>query len=317
MTTAAGPAPVGRTSTPAVPAAPPIPRPRPALTLVETTRAVGPGDYTESDLTVLTNRIAATLVHHDPGWRLPRPSALARHYNVGTDLVAAAIDELVARRLIRRLPDGQACRTSPAHYVLPVGHQHSVRVRADAVADDLTLKSWNATWSPAREDIRRTLGLQPGDSACMLQLLWTVADEPAAVTITYVTKDLADPLIDAVKRADSISAVLPLPSRQTAAAGHHADHAVPLEPRMVHIEVRQAPPWAARHLCLAATEQAVVVTIRYDEPPLRTAGAITIAAFRPEAFRITLATPDPPLGAVAADDRAWSAWDHFSADWDS
>ncbi|MBO0788837.1 MAG: GntR family transcriptional regulator, partial [Actinobacteria bacterium] len=65
---------------------------------------------------VLADRIAAALVHHEPGWRLPRLTALARRYNVSTAEVGAAIDQLAARHLLRRLPDGQVYRASPAEY---------------------------------------------------------------------------------------------------------------------------------------------------------------------------------------------------------
>src|SRR5712691_5428075 len=59
---------------------------------------------------VLADRLAAALVHHEPGWRLPRHTALARRYNVSTAQIDAALGELAAGRLIRRLPDGQLYR---------------------------------------------------------------------------------------------------------------------------------------------------------------------------------------------------------------
>jgi len=40
---------------------------------------------------VLADRIAAALVHREPGWRLPRRSALARRYNVSLTEIDAAI----------------------------------------------------------------------------------------------------------------------------------------------------------------------------------------------------------------------------------
>src|SRR5204863_2969067 len=48
---------------------------------------------------VLADRVAAALVRHEPGWRLPRRSALARRYGVSPAEMAAAIEELSARRL--------------------------------------------------------------------------------------------------------------------------------------------------------------------------------------------------------------------------
>jgi hypothetical protein len=47
-------------------------------------------------IAVLADRIAAALVHHEPGWRLPRHTALARRYNVSTAEIDAAVTELTA-----------------------------------------------------------------------------------------------------------------------------------------------------------------------------------------------------------------------------
>lgn len=60
------------------------------------------------------------LVHHEPGWRLPRYTVLARRYNVSTAEIDAAISALVGRHLIRRLPDGQVHRVSAAEYLIPL-----------------------------------------------------------------------------------------------------------------------------------------------------------------------------------------------------
>ncbi|MDQ2874061.1 MAG: GntR family transcriptional regulator [Actinomycetota bacterium] len=68
--------------------------------------------------TVLASRLAAALVHHEPGWRLPRHTALAHRYNVSPAEIENAVAELVSRHLIRRLPDGQLYRTSPAEYLI-------------------------------------------------------------------------------------------------------------------------------------------------------------------------------------------------------
>src|SRR5271170_205569 len=46
-------------------------------------------------VSVLADRLAAALVHHEPGWRLPRHSALARRYNVSVTEIDAAVEELV------------------------------------------------------------------------------------------------------------------------------------------------------------------------------------------------------------------------------
>ena len=56
---------------------------------------------------VLADRMAAALVHREPGWRLPRRSALARRYNVSLTEIDVALTDLARRSLVRRLPDGQ------------------------------------------------------------------------------------------------------------------------------------------------------------------------------------------------------------------
>ncbi len=53
---------------------------------------------------VLAERMAAALLHHEPGWRLPRHTALARRYNVTTAEIDAAIELLTERHLLSRLP---------------------------------------------------------------------------------------------------------------------------------------------------------------------------------------------------------------------
>ncbi len=70
--------------------------------------------------TVLADRMAAALVHREPGWRLPRRTALARRYNVSLTEIDAALGDLSRRSLVRRLPDGQLYRSSPADYWIPV-----------------------------------------------------------------------------------------------------------------------------------------------------------------------------------------------------
>ena len=75
--------------------------------------------------TVLADRMAAALVHREPGWRLPRRTALARRYNVSLSEIDAALGDLSRRSLVRRLPDGQLYRASPADYWIPeIGRAH-------------------------------------------------------------------------------------------------------------------------------------------------------------------------------------------------
>jgi hypothetical protein len=74
-----------------------------------------------ASLSVLADRIAANLIHHEPGWRLPRQSALARRFNASALEIDAALEALVDRHLIRRLPDGQLYRASPVDSLIRLG----------------------------------------------------------------------------------------------------------------------------------------------------------------------------------------------------
>src|ERR1700748_2602750 len=53
--------------------------------------------------TVLTDGRPPALVHREPGWRLPRRTALARRYNVSLTEIDAAAGDLGGRALVRAL----------------------------------------------------------------------------------------------------------------------------------------------------------------------------------------------------------------------
>src|SRR5690348_18312920 len=89
---------------------------------------------------VLADRLAAALVHHEPGWRLPRLTALARRYCVSAAEVGAAVDELAARHLVRRLPDGQVYRASPAEYWVPLAGVPGLESHVDPMGGQLVCK---------------------------------------------------------------------------------------------------------------------------------------------------------------------------------
>ena len=114
---------------------------------------------------VLANRIAAAVAHHKPGWMLPRQSVLARRYQVTTRQVAAAIDELAARHLIRVLPDGKAYRISPAEYMFDLAGQHGLVARVEPLRGQLSCKSHSVAWHPVPADVSSALGIVAGEQA--------------------------------------------------------------------------------------------------------------------------------------------------------
>ena len=139
---------------------------------------------------VLADRMAATLVHHEPGWRLPRLTAMARRFNVSAAEVDAAIDDLAARHLLRRLPDGQVYRTSPAEYRVPLEGMSGLISHVDPMGGQLVCKSRQVSRRRPAEDIGRSLGLEAGEPVLVIRCVWTVGGEPGALSASYLPERL-------------------------------------------------------------------------------------------------------------------------------
>src|SRR5690349_8275893 len=143
---------------------------------------------------VLADRLAAALVHHEPGWRLPRLTALARRYSVSPAEIEAAIEELAARHLARRRPDGHDYRASQAEYWVPLEGVFGLVSRVDPMGGHLACTSRHATVRRAPEDIGRSLGLGPGEPVLTVRCVWTVGGEPGALAASYLPESVAEDL---------------------------------------------------------------------------------------------------------------------------
>ena len=139
---------------------------------------------------VLADRMAATLVHHEPGWRLPRLTAMARRFNVSAAEVDAAIDDLAARHLLRRLPDGQVYRASPAEYRVPLEGLSGLTSHVDPMGGQLVCRSRQVSRRRPPEDIGRSLGLEAGEPVLAIRCVWTVGGEPGALSASYLPERL-------------------------------------------------------------------------------------------------------------------------------
>jgi hypothetical protein len=140
---------------------------------------------------VLAGRIAAALVHHEPGWRLPRLTALARRYSVSVAEVDAAVDELTARRLLRRLPDGQVFRASPAEYLVPMAGLAGLASAIDPMGGTLTRRSRLVPCRRVPDGTARALRIAPGETVLVIESLWRLGGEPGALSATYFPERLA------------------------------------------------------------------------------------------------------------------------------
>ena len=263
---------------------------------------------------VLADRIAAALVHHEPGWRLPRHTALARRYNVSTAEIDAAVDELATRHLIRRLPDGQLYRVSPAEYFLPIEGVPGLSSHADPMGGEIVCRSRQASWRQVPEDIGWALRIPPTDPVGVIRLQWTTNGEPAAFSTTYLLKEMAAPFINAPGPTVGLS-MLPISAPPTQPDPDPGAPAPVGEPRAVHVEMQPPPPSVARSLRLSAGEPAAMVTVRFDDPAEGRPVALTVAVFRPDMFRIVVDSGERPL--ADGDEGSFSgAWTHAVEDWE-
>jgi hypothetical protein len=272
---------------------------------------------------VLADRLAAALVHHEPGWRLPRLTALARRYSVSSAEIDAAIEELAARHLVRRLPDGQVYRASPAEYLVPLEGVFGLVSHVDPMGGQLACTSRHTTVRRPPEDIGRSLGLGPGEPVLTVRCVWTVGGEPGALAASYLPEAAAAdlgvvPITQPGEEDDtapgpqdlSVNSPLafPYPWRPADAEGPR--------PAAVQIEMGLPPPSAARTLRLAAGEPVATVTVSFAIPATGAPVALTMAMLRPELFRIVVeAAPRQASGKDAG--ALASAWTHAGDGWDS
>jgi DNA-binding GntR family transcriptional regulator len=267
-------------------------------------------------ITVLADRIAASLVHHEPGWRLPRHTALARRYNVSTAEIDAAVSELATRHLVRRLPDGQLYRVSPAEYLIPIEGIPGLTSRADPMGGQIALRSRQASWRQVPEDIGWALRIPPADPVGVIRVQWTANGEPAAFCTTYVLKEMAAPFISAQGSAAAASLTLLPIADPPAQPDSEPGQLTPIgAPGAVHVEMQPPPPSVARSLRLAAGQPAALVTVRFDNPDNGRPVALSVAVFRPDLFRIVVDSGDQPL--AAGEEGSFSgAWTHAVEDWE-
>ncbi|MGO8962050.1 MAG: UTRA domain-containing protein [Streptosporangiaceae bacterium] len=260
-------------------------------------------------MSVLADRLAAALVHHEPGWRLPRHSALARRYNVSAAEIDAAVEELVGRHLVRRLADGQLYRASPAEYIIGLEGVPGLVSQVDAMGGEFSCRSRQVAWRLPPEDISWALKIASGQQVCVVRFLWTAGGEPAALCTTYVPGDLAGPP-DAGPGLPAGLGLLRLTGMGTDDGEQLAG-----SPAALHIELQAPPPSVARSLRLTAGQPAMIVTVRFDDQRASCPVALTIAVLRPDMFRVVVQSPDPPLPDGEAGNLSGS-WTHAVEGWE-
>jgi hypothetical protein len=269
---------------------------------------------------VLAGRVAATLVSHDPGWRLPRPSEIARRHNVPVDDVHAAIRELVGRNLIRQAPDGYLYLTGPAEYRASLEGITGLSTHVDPMGGNLTCTSYGVSRQAVSTDAASALRVEAGSQVGVLRLAWALNGAPAAMSTTYLTGDILEPealdrwLADKAERgelpipspgpvpADPVSLPEPpagpleSPSKRESPAGLGplADEQW-RKPHAVSVQMQLPSASAARRLRLNPGQMALIVTMLFCDGPEHQPAALTVTVLRPDLFRVRLETPQAGL----------------------
>lgn len=259
--------------------------------------AAGPGlppdGPASPDTQVLARRIAASLVQHEPGWRLPRHSALARRYGVKAAEIEDALAELAARQLIRRLPDGQLYKVSPAEYLIALEGVPGLSTLTDPMNSQIVCQQRQASLREAPGDVCRALGVPPQEQVGVIRTHWSSCGEPAAVCTTYLVRELAGPFLDEADGTGAAAGDAPQPALADVPGARGGEIG---RPASVLVEL-QAPAQAlARRLRLEPGQLAAVVTTRFDDPQQHRPVALTVAVLRPELFRVVVDTAQPLTG---------------------
>jgi hypothetical protein len=265
---------------------------------------------------VLADRIAAALVHREPGWRLPRRSALARRYNVSMSEIDVAIRDLARRSLVRWLPDGQLYRASPAEYWVPVEGATGLGTRLDPMGSPIDCQAKHVSLREAPQDIAWAIGVPAGVPVRVVRCVWTLAGEPAALSTTYLPERAgARPTANLPERAGA-RPTANLPERAGARPGGRGEQqdasvnqdasenqdpddlgavldglpGLSAKPAAVSLEMCPPQPSAARSLRLTPGQPVITVTIRFEDRDLYTPAGLTVVLLRPELFRVAIDT---------------------------
>jgi DNA-binding GntR family transcriptional regulator len=238
---------------------------------------------------VLADRMAAALVHREPGWRLPRRSALARRYNVSLSEIDSALNDLARRFLVRRLPDGQMYRASPADYWIPVEGAAGLGTRLDPMGAEIACQTRHVSRREAPQDVAWALRLPSGAPIHVIRCVWVSGGDPAAVSTAYLTGTLDEPDTE--------------PDHETGQDFLSFGSVRHTLPAAVSVEMSPPQPSIARSLRLSPGQLVMTVTIRFNDSVTGEPAGLTVVMLKPELFRVAIDTTETafstPLGPLS------------------
>ena len=238
---------------------------------------------------VLADRIAAALVHREPGWRLPRRSALARRYGVGLTEIDAAIAELARRSLVRRLPDGQLYRASPADYWIPVEGVGGLSTRLDPMGSPITCQTRHVSRREPPQDVAWALGLPAGTPIRVVRCVWSAGATRRRCRWRICTRRQTAKTANTATTSRRTRRPIPPASFDSVLAGPPAT--------AVSLEMSPPQPAVARSLRLSPGQPVITVTIRFDDSDTGSPAALTVVMLKPELFRVAIEATGTPASA--------------------
>ena len=268
--------------------------PQPAMPPAEASPSASGPDVTGAPVrasTVLADRMAAALVHREPGWRLPRRTALARRYNVSLTEIDTALADLSQRSLVRRLPDGQLYRASQAEYWIPLEGAIGLGTRLDPMGGTIACQTRHVSTREAPQDVAWALHLPCGAPIRVVRCVWVSEGDPAAVSTAYLGEPLAGQDTESGQEADQ-EAEQEFPSFGTVL------NAVPAA--AVSVEMSPPQPSIARSLRLSPGQPVIMVTVRFDDPATGEPAGLTVVMLKPELFRVAIDTSEASAGKPLA-----------------
>jgi len=166
------------------------------------------------------------------------------------------------------------------------------------MGSDVTCRSRKVSWRRVPEDIGCALGVAAADTVCVIKCHWSVNGDPAAISTTYLTREAAAAVNEAAESED-----LQL-DPAVAGADTLGGWTELGQPVALHLEMQPPPSSVARGLRLRAGQPAAMVTVRFDNPVVAGPVALTVAALRPDLFRIVIDSPAEasPVKSVAFGD---------------
>lgn len=242
--------------------------------------------------------MTARFARREAGYPLPRRTELARIFQAAPAAIDAAIDELIDRGLLLRLPSGQVHRAGPAECSITFDGLTGLSSFIDPLDRRMTCTDIHFSRHRAPLDITKTLGLPPATELPCRRCLWRTEGRPVATSVTYVHERYARHIGTPPAGGNGPGEqgpqppVLALDGLLTVA-----------RPAAVRIEIQPPGPAIARRLRLASGQAAILVTARLDTtgPAPCTPAALTTLALRPELVRLVLEIhPDTALAPPAS-----------------